>query len=240
MPLERNELETKRFGVVAAHLVDTDAGTEEIDDRAAVLGVEMLTARVHVDALRTVHRLEDAGFRLMDTLVVYGRALADPPTAPARAAGTSIRVAHDDDAASVGAIAADAFTNYVGHFHADPLLDDTAYVEWAESSVAANSADRPVLVACEDEDVLGFLTLQGVGEPTAEIVLNAVDPRHQGRGLYAALVHGAMTLATRAGTDKLVVSTQINNYAVQRVWSRLGFAHERSVYTLHRWFDRTG
>ena len=34
----------------------------------------------------------------------------------------------------------------------------------------------------------------------------------------------------------MIVSTQINNYTVQRAWVRLGFLHYRSFYTLHKWF----
>ena len=39
--------------------------------------------------------------------------------------------------------------------------------------------------------------------------------------------------------ERLIVSTQINNYGVQRVWARLGFIHERSTYTFHKWYDRS-
>ncbi|MEM9465424.1 MAG: GNAT family N-acetyltransferase [Actinomycetota bacterium] len=241
MPLERNELETARFGVVAAHVTDPSADPTEIDAAADAMDAELLTARIDVGDLDVAHRLEEAGFRLMDTLVYYGRAVSDPPPA-APPPGTSIRTAEADDVAAVGSIARLAFHDYVGHFHADPRLDDAdadaAYVQWAETSTAEAGPVRPVLLTCADDNVLGFLTLRDIGDTTAEIVLNAVDPEQQGRGIYAALVRAAIGLADRTGTERLVVSTQINNYGVQRVWARLGFVHERSIYTFHKWFDR--
>jgi hypothetical protein len=35
----------------------------------------------------------------------------------------------------------------------------------------------------------------------------------------------------------MITSTQLNNYAPQKIWSRLGFRHERSIYTFHKWWD---
>ena len=71
-----------------------------------------------------------------------------------------------------------------------------------------------------------------------EIVLNAVHPAAQGKGVYTALVRAALLLAKDAGARRMIVSTQINNYAVQRVWTRLGFFHSSSLYTFHKWYDR--
>lgn len=240
MPLELNELETARFGVVAAHLVDTKASMESVDRAASRLGVEMLTARIDVGELSTVHLLEAAGFQLMDTVVSYGRLTSNYST-QSNPGEMMIRLAEPSDAADVGAIAGQAFRDYYGHFHADPRLDggaaDAAYVEWAEVSTANIDNSRPVLLCCEDDSVLGFLTLRNIGEPIAEIVLNAVAVDHRRRGIYAALVESALVHAERAGTARLTVSTQINNYNVQRVWARLGFVHECSVYTFHKWYN---
>jgi hypothetical protein len=46
----------------------------------------------------------------------------------------------------------------------------------------------------------------------------------------------AMAWLAARGRTRMVVSTQITNLAVQKVWARLGFEPSSSYYTLHRWF----
>ena len=239
--LELNALETARFGIVAARVRDAGATPEEIGAAARVMGVQMATARVDVGHLPRVHALEAAGYRLMDTLVYYGRSLDALPSRVTLPAGTELRLASPDDVAAVGMVARAAFADYTGHYHADPRLGndaaDAAYVEWAETSTARASAETPVLLVEGGEHVAGFLTLRRNDAEEVEIVLNAVHPQSQGRGLYAALVTEALRLAGDMGAARVTVSTQINNYAVQRVWAGLGFTHNRSLYTFHKWFD---
>lgn len=240
MPIELNALETSRFGIVAARVVDVTASPEAIAAAAYAKGVQMLTVRVDVSNLPRVHALEAAGFRLMDTLVYYRRDLADLPSTRRLADGVTIRQATPADVASVASVAREAFSGYVGHYHADPRLNDTeadsAYVEWAEMSTRRGSSDAPVLLAEIAQAVAGFLTLRRNSPDEMEIVLNAVGPENQGKGLYAALVAASLSLSRKAGAERIISSTQINNYAVQRIWARLGFLHFKSVYTFHKWF----
>ena len=243
MRLELNELERARFGMVAARLVDPRGDLDDVLSEARHSGIEFLSARVHVDDLDSVHSLEAAGFRLMDTLVYYGCALVQrPDEEDSRPSHVSVRAAVQSDKSTVQAVAAAAFHGYLGHYHADPRLDendaDAVYVEWAGSSVAGQSESRPVLVACENREAIGFLTLRDVGERTAEIVLNGVDPDYQGRGVYRTLLGASLALAREAGSERLIVSTQINNYSVQRVWANMGLLHERSLYTFHLWLEK--
>lgn len=240
MPIELNPLETARFGVIAARVIDPTAGPDEIDAAAGRAGVALLTARIPVPELARVQAFEAAGYRLMDTLLYYGRTLEDLPNQPSLTEGIRCRLATPADAGPVAEVSRHAFAGYIGHYHADPRLDpaaaDAAYVEWAETSTVGCSPEAPVLVAETGAGVIGFLTLRQNGTDEMEIVLNAVAPAFHGRGVYAALVVEAMALARSRGSSRVITSTQINNYAVQRVWSRLGFFHVRSLYTFHKWF----
>lgn len=237
--IEINILETKRFGIVSAKIVDATASPEMIAAVAQAKGVQMLTVRVDVGDLPRVHRLEAAGYQLMDTLLYYRRELVELPLTHQLLNGLTLRQATPQDAASVAKLAREAFTGYMGHYHADPRLDrsaaDAAYVEWAEMSTSRVSPEAPVLLAEISEEIVGFLTLRRNSLCEMEIALNAVQPANQGRGVYAALVTASLQLSRKSGTKQIIVSTQINNYAVQRVWSRLGFAHSKSIYTFHKW-----
>lgn len=242
MPIELNELETNRFGIVAARVTDVGAGPEAIDAAAGYKGVQMLTARIPASDLSRVHDFEAAGYRLMDTLLYYTRDLCDLPPRLTPPEGLSCRSATSEDAEAVGRVARAGFSGYMGHYHADPRLQraaaDAAYVEWAVTSTARTLAAAPVLVAESNGRAMGFLTLRTNNSDEMEIVLNAVEPAFQGRGAYGALVIEALVLASARGCSRMITSTQINNYRVQRIWGRLGFLHSLSFYTFHKWFEQ--
>ncbi|MCB1337296.1 MAG: GNAT family N-acetyltransferase [Maritimibacter sp.] len=239
--LALNDLETRRFGVVAAKL-DGSAGElpelSRVGAEARARGIELVSTRVDCRAVGRVQALEDDGFRLMDCLVSYARALADIGPAPELPGSCVLRPADAGDVAAVGAVARDAFRNYIGHYHADPRLPnaaaDEAYVEWAETCIGRD--DTRVLVAAEGQRVRGFLALRRNGPAECDIVLNAVAPEAQRRGYYGALLAKALEEARSQGATRIVTSTQIGNLAVQRLWVRQGFVMTGAVYTLHRWY----
>ena len=234
-----NALETTRFGIGAARVIDVSADLEAIDAAAKAQAVKLLSCRLDVGNLHRVHALEAAGYQLMDTLVYCGRPLANSPSPRQLPDEVTCRPAKAIEAGAVGAIARVAFAGYMGHYHADSRLENTAadavYVQWAETSTEQTSAKAPVLLAELNGQVAGFVALRRNSRKQAEIVLNAVHPDCQGRGLYTALVAYALDHAKAQGDVSMIVSTQINNYAVQRVWTRLGFIHEKSLYTFHKW-----
>lgn len=240
MPIAVNALETARFGVVAARLVNEEADPVQIDAAAAELGVALLTVRVPVTELSRVHAFEAAGYRLMDTLLYFCRTLDQPPEPGVREQQLQCRLAVPADAAAVAEVAAEAFAGYLGHYHADPRLDaaaaDAAYVEWAQSSTTNASSTAPVLVAEHGDRIIGFLTMRRNDDAEMEIVLNGVRPAFHGKGAYGILAREALARAHALGCARVVTSTQINNYPVQRIWARLGFIHVRSLYTFHKWF----
>jgi ribosomal protein S18 acetylase RimI-like enzyme len=241
LPIELNALETARFGIRAAHVIDPDATPERLNAAARSLDVKMLSIRVECSAHARIHALEADGHRLMDTLVYYERSLTNalPNGAPCR--GVAVRRAISEDASAVAGVARAAFREYVGHFHSDPRLDsaaaDAAYVEWAETSIAGLSETAPALVAEVEEAIAGFLTLRRNSPEEIEIVLNAVAPEAQGRGIYGQLVSQALVEGRRMGGARMIVSTQLDNFNVQRAWVTRGFRLYRSVHTFHKWYD---
>jgi len=249
MVIEPNALETARFGIACARVTDPSAPLDEINAAAAETGARMLVVRLPSEDLARVQRLEADGFRLMDTLVYYGRTLADlpdPAPEPLPAPGDeTIRPGTPQDTEAVGAIAAAAFAGYGGHYHADPRLSDdaadAAYVDWAETCARGGGAAATPMLLAETAwgQALGFLSLRlGETEPqAADIVLNAVHPEAQGQGIYGRLLDRGLALCGAAGQARVTVSTQLPNLPVQRAWVRRCFRLERSLYTLHKWFD---
>ncbi len=244
MPIELNELETQRFGITAAKVTDASAPLDRINARAAALGVDMLSIRLPVEDLAHIHALEADGFRLMDTLVYYRIPLAPPGPGPdpQEAGPIRLRRAVPEDCDGVGAVAEVSFEGYIGHYHTDPKLSndaaDAAYVDWARRSIAACVPMSPVVVAEDDEGIVGFMSNRILEGDVGEIVLSAVHTRGQGHGLYGRLVDWALADMQQQGCVEGIVSTQLNNVAVQRAWAKRGLRLANSYYTLHKWYDR--
>ena len=235
-------LETARFGVAFGRLDVTAVQPSALADAIAMAdaqGLEVLSARVDAMNLGQVRALENFGFRIMDTLVYYrldlSSAHAEMPAAdlePPVALTT-------DDAEACSAIARRAFRGYMGHYHTDPRLSadaaDEAYADWISRLLLDASPDQIAIGSVKDGKLVGFLVGQRKNSRTSEIILNAVFPEAQRSGYYTALLCDYLRRVGRRGDGEVVISTQLQNYAVQKIWTRAGFTLFRSFHTLHRW-----
>lgn len=238
-------VDERRFGIRTAR-----AMLKDIDNFKEALKfcydgkVSLLISRCPVSRLDIVQVMENTGFLLMDTLVYYARSLTKTPI-PANTSDIVIRGIRSGDEMLVKAVAEKSFKGYFGHYHADSRLNralcDEAYTSWAVNSCVSRDVADEVLIATDDrEDILGFATLRLNGDTEGEGVLFGVAPEAQGRGIYRLLMTAAMQWFFEKGCERMLVSTQITNIAVQKVWSRLGFEPCHAYYTFHKWFDGSG
>ena len=236
-----DQLETERFGVICAREEFPNTNLEEINKTAYQKAVSMMFMRVDVADIRRIHALENDGYHLMDTIVYYGGSLENSKNLITLPDGVVIRMASVLDRDAISSVAQEVFRNYFGHYHADPRLDnddaDQAYIEWAGSSISNISDKTPVLIAEKKGQVIGFLTMRLNTPDQGEIILNGVHPDHQCRGVYSSLFERSKYTLAEIGAKRAIISTQINNYAVQKVWTRSGLVHEQSYYTFHKWYD---
>lgn len=202
-------------------------------------GAGICVARCNTGDMATVHALEDEGFRLMDTLVYY-QARLDGLELPDRKLALPIRTARPDDGEAVGRLAAAAFADYFSHYHADSRLErrkvDEVFVDWSSRSCRDKSVADEVFVAVAENELGGFATMRLNDETEGEGVLFAVHPAHQNKGIYRDLMISGLEWCRKHQCHRMIVSTQVNNYTVQRAWTRLGFFFYESFYTFHKWF----
>ncbi|MFN7611094.1 MAG: hypothetical protein ACK5QX_09205, partial [bacterium] len=244
--LRESALDFERFRVRTAKLsIEVPAHALAAAEAARAQGLELLIARCDTQRLNCAQALEEAGFRLMDTLVYFTQRLS-ARREPALPEGYSWRVATPEDAAAVGALASETFQGYMGHYHADDRLDrracDDVYADWARRScLDPGVADCVVLLECrregESAELAAFATHARVDSSTWEGVLYGVGKQHQGRGLYAELIALGGALGAERGHATMLVSTQVTNLSVQKAWCKQGFLPIRSSYTFHAWFS---
>jgi GNAT superfamily N-acetyltransferase len=202
-------------------------------------GVVLLTTRSSVDDIAAAQELERNGFLIMDTLVSYLFDLSKK-SIPEDKGKFAIRMHEPGDEESVKMVAMDSFKGYAGHYHADSRLDnskcDEVYTSWAYSSVVSRDVADEVLIAVIEEEIVGFATLKFNSPDEGEGVLFGVAPKAQGKGIYGSFIISALDWFHSRGAKQVVVSTQVNNIAVQKVWTRVGFEPCYSHYTFHKWF----
>ena len=203
--------------------------------------VELLIARCRIEDIATTHALGAAGFALMDTLVYYQRdltALATQALQPGliESLGTG-------DAQQVVAIARECFTEYSGHYHADPRLDRVAcreaYASWAQACCDHTDDGSFVLVAGDRENRTGFSCFRRSSESEGELLLGGVRAEARGRGLYTQLTLTGMNRLKAAGATRFLTSTHLGNWSAQAAWTAAGLHPYRAYHTFHRWFDGT-
>jgi len=222
-----------------------NALVKKLIERAHDAGVKHLAIKADTADTSCIHSVGGQDFKLMDVLVVYSFDFSKSQLGEMKYS-LKIRGQEEGDVESVVDVSRSSFHNYIDRFHSDPTLDDqqcdTLYAEWARNSCLRLVADY-VTVAEDDGEVVGFATSKmhkGINEfidrKLGEIVLVCVSPKARGGGLYTSFIHQGLE-QFRGKADVVQVVTQINNIAVQRAWSNLGFRLIGSRCTFHKWIQ---
>ena len=137
----------------------------------------------------------------------------------------AIREAGPADVVRAGDVVAAAYLH-------DLTVSD-GYVEHLRNA-ATRARQAVLLVAVHDTTVLGSVTYAIGGTPLAqrataqeaELRMLGVGPAYRGRGVAEALVAECIDRARRDGVRRIVLSTQPEMIAAQRLYSRLGFVRQ--------------
>lgn len=234
-----SEIDSERFGVriARAHIVSNTLSNAL--DFCGTQRIDMLIARCATNDLVAVQSMETNGFLLMDTLVYYSFDLAKTAI-PDDTGEFLVRRLQAGDEHDVRMVASAAFKGYAGHYHADRRLDsrkcDEGYRSWAERSCAESGAANEVLVADHGGKVVGFATLRLNSPQEVEGLLFAVAPEFQGKSMCRSFMIRSLECCREQGATRMIISTQVTNTSMQKVWCRTGFEPSHSYYTFHKWF----
>ena len=136
-----------------------------------------------------------------------------------------IRVAQPADLTVAGDVVAGAYLN--------DLTVSGGYVNFLRD-VATPAREAVLLVAVDDDEVIGSVTYAIGGTPLAqrataqeaELRMLGVSPSARGRGVAEALVAECIDRARRDGVRRIVLSTQPEMLAARRLYLRLGFVRQ--------------
>ena len=235
-----SDTDSSRFGLRVLRGVDAGRDARALLTEIVDAAADVVIFRVPAGVPSAVRKLGRFGLHPLhaDTLVEYDVALSDHEPRPLRNADLVFAKATPGDAAALQLLVAATFDGYVSHYHANPLFGRAqilaGYAQWACGYLASEHPGLITWVAKRGDAVVAFACCShGDDGDQAEGVLYGVDPANSGGGVYGDLIRFTQGEFKRRGFRRMKVSTQIWNFAVQKVWAREGFTLTRAWDTYH-------
>lgn len=237
--LNYSELESRRFNLKISRgqieKLDLDAIEKNIREQKADVAI----LRIPVQAKSEQELLSDLGFPYIhaDTLVYYHCKLQTNAAASMKNE-ISFEVVNEQNKKRLSNLVNLIFDNYSSHYASNPYFDAeqirAGYLEWAESYVTKLDEGKISWIARDGDQDLAFATCSfDIKENICEGVLYGVHPDFGGRGIYRDLIKFTKNYFSEEKISKMIVSTQIQNFVVQKVWASEGFEMYKAYDTYH-------
>jgi len=129
-----------------------------------------------------------------------------------------------------------SFIGYTNHYSFNAMFDSIspteAYVDWAVRAAVAKDPNSHALLLVQNDVSVGSI-LAHKNENEFEIQLAGIHADFQRRGLYTQMIEKFWSQLVLETELPMVISTQIENRAVQSAWMKLGLTEEFRVFTTH-------
>ncbi len=222
-------MQMKCFSVAAKRFLHRFPSMSE-QDLAGLFELErvFLFTKVPTSDVTTTKSLQATGFRLIDTQLVFTKAISQA----ADAAPPRVRRVKPEDEEAVATIAAASFSS--SRFHLDPSIEDSVAdhikATWVRNYFRGNRGDD-MLVAVDNGAPAGFLLLLDAGKGILVIDLIAVAPNHYKKGVGSMMIQAAESMHKEFA--HIQAGTQVCNIASIGLYEKLGFRLQASHYILH-------
>jgi dTDP-4-amino-4,6-dideoxy-D-galactose acyltransferase len=108
------------------------------------------------------------------------------------------------------------------------------YSRWIESSVN-RTISFDVLVALNNDEIIGFTTLNKKSESLSDIGLVAVLEASRGFGIGKKIINESIRKAREAGFSEIQVVTQLTNIAAVNLYEATNFKKQKVTNIYHFW-----
>jgi GNAT superfamily N-acetyltransferase len=106
------------------------------------------------------------------------------------------------------------------------------YTEWVSSFISAEN--KIVWFVVNEEKIIGFAACSfNEDQKSCEGVLYGVKKEYAGKGIYSDIIRYTQKYFKDRGYVHMWVSTQLQNYSVQKAWIKEGFSLRKSFETYH-------
>lgn len=202
--------------------------------------VDIAIIRVPVESIHNLYRLENLNipYIVADTLVYYNVDLSNNPINPIINKDIEFIECTKRNVAELGMLVSEIFQEYHNHYFSNPFLNRNdileGYIEWANNYIRTIKKDRIVFLVKKQNNYIGFATCSISFEKNeGEGVLYGVLSSESGNKIYSDMIRFTQLYMKNLGIKRMIVSTQVHNYAVQKVWIREGFSMYSACNTIH-------
>ncbi|MCU4175089.1 GNAT family N-acetyltransferase [Carboxylicivirga sp. N1Y90] len=234
-----SDLDTKRFGFNIAKINDIDILLNpKLKIFANKIGIKLIISRQSVENIQAINKLEAIGFKTKDYQHTFSYNLKkEIPIFQSKS--FNLREAEIKDGEAIKNIAQNSFYNY-GHYFSNEMLDKSncleVYTDWAYRSLTDKSIADHMIVAEQNEKILGFLSFKifhNNRESFAAGGIGAVSQEARGLGVFKGINIEGLRWAKNNGIDRMEHNVLVNNYPVNNSYIGLGFKVIRANTTLH-------
>lgn len=233
---EISNLETERFKMNILRAKVQDINIKELSQEIFKNNIDITFLRVPSESFEQIYKIDQLGFNYsqVDTLVYYFVDFSQYSPKELRNEAIEFKKAKSQDKQILRALVNEIFPGYTNHYNSNPFLTKEnileGYVEWVLNYIEKDN--KEVFLIYKNSLPIAFATCN-LEDEMAEGVLYGVHPDHSGGGIYSDIIRYTQKYYFDLGIMKMKVSTQIQNFAVQKVWTREGFVLKESYNTIH-------
>lgn len=236
--LSYSEVDSQRFGINVFRATLDEIDIAALEEQIISDFIDLIILRLPSatkDQHSALHRL---GFQIIhaDTLVYYFCTLNNEIT-PLRN-NLSFEIISEENKGILNDIVPIIFKDYTSHYASNSMLDKAktaeGYIEWAKSYTTTTNPNRISWLVKNGNDIIGFATCSFNQEKKeCEGVLYGVMPEASGKGVYTDIIRFTQSYFKDLGYKTMWVSTQIQNYSVQKAWIKENFQLKKAFDTYH-------
>lgn len=240
--MKESKIDTNRFGFKIGKTDGVEFKTTSLNVFKK-LGYKLIIARVNMEDMELVNLMEDIGFRIKDTQITYKHNLLKFDTVKDFNPSVIVREFKESDIPILIQMAKDSFNNY-GHYFNNNRLDKQkcleVYADWAYNSCTNPEVADKILVACENDIPLGYLSFKIFNYEEKKYAaggMGAVNPSQRGKNIFPKILKAGLDWSLDMGLDWCEHNVITSNFPVNRSMNKLGFKPFAPVATMHCWLD---
>ena len=232
----KSEKESERFKMNILRVSMDSLNLKELNTAIVEQNIDITILRIPSENLDQISKLETLGYHYFqtDTLVYYYVNFDNYVPNELKNKDLTFPIATSKNKEELSKLVDLIFPGYTNHYNSNPFIEKEnileGYKEWVLDFI--ENENKRVFLVNKNDKTIGFATCS-IENGEAEGVLYGVLPEAAGGGVYSDIIRFTQNYMKNLGLKTMKVSTQVQNYAVQKVWSREGFFMMKSYATIH-------